>query len=289
MPAELARPDIDPASGDRDRKRAWRAQPIRARTMAAILACALSATACAAGTAAPHQPTAHQAAPTSVALPQVPASGREHVPSALYGTVVYGPAGAGLPRPLVNPADIIPGGPPPDGIPAIDHPRFLRPAQVSFLSADEPVLALQIGADARAYPVQILIWHEIVNDTVGGVPVTITYCPLCNTAIAYDRRAAGRVLSFGTSGLLYDSNLLMYDRQTRRCGCSSPARRSPACSSGISCAPTRCRRCPGARGGPATRTAGCCPGIPATPGLTASTLTPGMTTSTPRRFCSPAR
>src|SRR6516225_3144361 len=140
MPAELARPDIDPASGDRDRKLAWRARPIRARTMAAILACALSATACAAGTAASHQPrpTAHQANPTSVALPQVPASGREHVPSALYGTVVYGPAGAGLPRPLVNPADIIPGGPPPDGIPAIDHPRFLRPAQVSFLSADEP-------------------------------------------------------------------------------------------------------------------------------------------------------
>ena len=215
MPAELARPDIDPASGDRDRKPAWRARPIRARTMAAILACALSATACAAGTAAPHQPTAHQAAPTSVALPQVPASGREHVPSALYGTVVYGPAGAGLPRPLVNPADIIPGGPPPDGIPAIDHPRFLRPAQVSFLSADEPVLALQIGADARAYPVQILIWHEIVNDTVGGVPVAVTYCPLCNSAIAYDRRAAGRDLSFGTSGDLYDSNLVMYDRQTQ--------------------------------------------------------------------------
>jgi len=150
-----------------------------------------------------------------VALPQVPAGGREHVPSALYGTVVYGPAGAGLPRPLVNPADIIPGGPPPDGIPAIDHPRFLRPAQVSFLSADEPVLALQIGADARAYPVQILIWHEIVNDTVAGVPVAVTYCPLCNSAIAYDRRLAGRVLSFGTSGDLYDSNLVMYDRQTQ--------------------------------------------------------------------------
>ena len=153
-----------------------------------------------------------------MALPQIPASRREHVPSALYGTMLYGPAPPGLPRlprPLVNLADIMPGGPPPDGIPAIDHPRFLRPAQVSFLSASEPVLALQIGADARAYPVQILIWHEIVNDTVGGVPVTITYCPLCNTAIAYDRRAAGRVLSFGTSGLLYDSNLLMYDRQTQ--------------------------------------------------------------------------
>jgi len=223
MPAELARPNIDPAGGDRHRKSAWR---IRACTMAAMLACALSATACAAGTAVPHQPrptahqarpTARQANPTSVALPQVPASGREHVPSALYGTVVHGPGqpGAGLPRPLVNPADIIPGGPPPDGIPAIDHPRFLRTAQVTFLSASEPVLALQIGADARAYPVQILIWHEIVNDTVAGVPVAVTYCPLCNSAIAYDRRAAGRVLSFGTSGDLYDSNLVMYDRQTQ--------------------------------------------------------------------------
>src|SRR5262249_1671449 len=102
-----------------------------------------------------------------------------------------------------------------DGIPAIDQPRFLRAAQVSFLSANEPVLALQIGGDARAYPVQILIWHEIVNDTVDGVPVAVTYCPLCNSAIAYGRRAAGRVPSFGTSGMLYNSNLVMYDRQTQ--------------------------------------------------------------------------
>src|SRR6266851_6427232 len=212
MPARPVRPNGLPARGNRAREPAWRAQRSRARIVAALLACALSATACAAGSAAAHQPrpTAHQANPTGVALPQIPASGREQVPSALYG-----PAGAGLPRPLVSPADIISGGPPPDGIPAIDHPRFLRPAQVNFLSADEPVLALQIGADARAYPVQILIWHEIVNDTVGGVPVAVTYCPLCNSAVAYGRRAAGRVLSFGTSGKLYDSNLVMYDRQTQ--------------------------------------------------------------------------
>ena len=176
--------------------------------MAAVLTCALAAAACTAGTAA--APAAHQANPTSIALPQIPASAREQVASALDS-----PAGAGLPRPLVDPADIIGGGPPPDGIPAIDHPRFLRTAQVSFLSASEPVLALQIGADTRAYPVQILIWHEIVNDTVDGVPVAVTYCPLCNSAIAYDRRATGRVLSFGTSGRLYDSNLVMYDRQTQ--------------------------------------------------------------------------
>ena len=145
-----------------------------------------------------------------MALPQIPAGGREQVPSALFS-----PVGHGLPRPLVDPASIIPGGPPPDGIPAIDRPRFLHTPQVHFLSASAPVLALQIGADARAYPVEILIWHEIVNDTVGRVPVAVTYCPLCNSAIASDRRAAGRVLSFGTSGKLYDSNLLMYDRQTQ--------------------------------------------------------------------------
>jgi len=182
------------------------------RTVAAVLACALSATGCAAGTAGVGQPrpTAHHANPTGVALPQIPASGREQVPSALAS-----PAGPGLPRPLVNPAHIIGGGPPPDGIPAISHPRFLRAEQVSFLSASEPVLALQIGADARAYPVEILIWHEIVNDTVGRVPVAVTYCPLCNSAVAYGRRVAGRVLSFGTSGRLYNSNLVMYDRQTQ--------------------------------------------------------------------------
>ena len=212
MRARPAPPGSGPARGNRDRKPARRARRSPAQTMAAVLTCALSATACAAGPAAAHQPglAAHRANPAGVALPQIPASGREQVPSALSS-----PAGAGLPRPLVNPASIVGGGPPPDGIPAIDHPRFLHPAQVSFLSANEPVLALQIGADARAYPVQILIWHEIVNDTVGGVPVAVTYCPLCNSAIAYDRRAAGRVLSFGTSGKLYDSNLVMYDRQTQ--------------------------------------------------------------------------
>jgi hypothetical protein len=218
VPAHPGQPGSGPARASRDRNPASRARRNRARAMAAILACALSATACAAGAATAHPPraTGHHARPAGVALPQIPASSREHVPSALYGTMLYGPGGAaGLPRPLVNPANIMPGGPPPDGIPAISHPRFLRPAQVSFLSAGEPVLALQIGADARAYPVQILIWHEIVNDTVGGVPVAVTYCPLCNSAIAYDRRAAGRVLSFGTSGALYDSNLLMYDRQTQ--------------------------------------------------------------------------
>ncbi|MGH9110922.1 MAG: DUF3179 domain-containing (seleno)protein [Acidimicrobiales bacterium] len=84
------------------------------------------------------------------------------------------------------------------GIPAIDEPKFLSAGRVDFLEDEEPVMALEIGDDARAYPLQIMTWHEIVNDTVDGVPVAVTYCPLCNTAIAYDRRLANRVLDFGS-------------------------------------------------------------------------------------------
>ncbi len=119
-----------------------------------------------------------------------------------------------MPGPLVDITRIISGGPPPDGIPAIDKPKFLKASDVTFLDPAEPVLALEVGGEARAYPVQVLIWHEIVNDTVGGVPVAVTYCPLCNSALAFDRRAADRVLDFGTSGKLYQSDLVMYDRQT---------------------------------------------------------------------------
>lgn len=121
------------------------------------------------------------------------------------------PAG---PEPLVDLAEIRSGGPPPDGIPSIDDPQFVAAGAVDFLVDNEPVLALDIGGDARAYPVQILTWHEIVNDTVAGIPVAVTYCPLCNSAVAYDRRVGDRVMEFGTSGLLWNSALVMYDRQT---------------------------------------------------------------------------
>lgn len=125
------------------------------------------------------------------------------------------PAEASTPAPLVDPGDIISGGPPPDGIPPIDEPRFLAPDEVRFLADDEPVLAVEIDGDARAYPLQIMTWHEIVNDEVGGVPVAVTYCPLCNTGIAFERPTIdGELLDFGTSGKLYNSNLVMYDRQT---------------------------------------------------------------------------
>jgi Protein of unknown function (DUF3179) len=107
------------------------------------------------------------------------------------------------------------GGPGKDGIPAIDAPRFVAASEADFLEAREPVVQLELNGDARAYPLQILIWHEIVNDTVGGMPVTVTFCPLCNTTIVFDRRLDGRVLDFGTTGNLRNSDLVMYDRQTQ--------------------------------------------------------------------------
>ncbi len=107
------------------------------------------------------------------------------------------------------------GGPGKDGIPAIDAPQFVSSSEASsFLEAREPVVQLELGGEARAYPLQILIWHEIVNDEVGGTPVTVTFCPLCNTTIVFDRRLDGRLLDFGTTGNLRNSDLVMYDRQT---------------------------------------------------------------------------
>ncbi len=106
------------------------------------------------------------------------------------------------------------GGPGKDGIPAIDHPRFARASSVDWLAFREPVIEVMIGRDVRGYPLQILIWHEIVNDRVGDTPVTVTFCPLCDTAIAFDRRVGGRTLSFGTTGNLRNSDLVMYDRQS---------------------------------------------------------------------------
>jgi hypothetical protein len=119
------------------------------------------------------------------------------------------------PDPLVDPEDIISGGPPPDGIPPIDDPKVLAPGDATFVTDREPVLAVEIGGEAKAYPLQIMTWHEIVNDTIGGVPVSVTYCPLCNTGIAFERPTIdGELLDFGTSGKLYNANLVMYDRQT---------------------------------------------------------------------------
>jgi Protein of unknown function (DUF3179) len=111
--------------------------------------------------------------------------------------------------------EFLSGGPGKDGIPAVDRPTFVSVAEADEWLADrEPVIELELGGTARAYPLQILIWHEIVNDTVGGTPVAVTFCPLCNTALVFDRRLDGRALDFGTTGNLRNSDLVMYDRQT---------------------------------------------------------------------------
>jgi hypothetical protein len=112
---------------------------------------------------------------------------------------------------------IVSGGPPPDGIPSIDDPKFISVQEADGLIEDsELVLGLNINGDVRAYPLQILVWHEIVNDKVGNVPVAVTYCPLCFTNQVFNRTLEnGQILEFGTSGKLYNSNLVMYDRTTK--------------------------------------------------------------------------
>ncbi|MEO1330072.1 MAG: DUF3179 domain-containing protein [Pseudomonadota bacterium] len=118
-------------------------------------------------------------------------------------------------RSAIDFGSVIPGGPPKDGIPAIDAPTFEPAAAATALDAREPVIALTVGDTTRAYPIRYLIWHEIVNDEIAGVPVAVTYCPLCNSAIVFDRRlGGGTAATFGVSGLLRNSDMIMFDRAT---------------------------------------------------------------------------
>ena len=109
---------------------------------------------------------------------------------------------------------IVDGGPGKDGIPALLVPRFVSAEEATFLQDTDRVLGLTQGAETKAYPIKILNWHEIVNDVIGGKPVVVTYCPLCGTGIAFDANVRGSRHTFGVSGLLYQSDLLMYDHQT---------------------------------------------------------------------------
>lgn len=112
-------------------------------------------------------------------------------------------------------SEIFSGGPPKDGIPAIDNPQFISVSEADEWLGDlEPVTIFAEQGIVRIYPFQILMWHEIVNDTIGDRPIVVTFCPLCNTAIVFDATVDGRQLNFGTTGRLRFSNLLMYDRQT---------------------------------------------------------------------------
>ncbi|WP_281301266.1 MULTISPECIES: DUF3179 domain-containing protein [unclassified Iodidimonas] len=111
-------------------------------------------------------------------------------------------------------SEIFSGGPPKDGIPSVDRPKFEAINKADWLSDRSPVISLEIDGEARAYPLAILTRHEIVNDRMGDVPIAVTFCPLCNAAIVFDRRHEGRELEFGTTGKLRNSDLVMYDRQT---------------------------------------------------------------------------
>ncbi len=115
----------------------------------------------------------------------------------------------------VDLGEIVSGGPSKDGIPPIDDPMFESiEASSKRVQATEPVVAVVWNGEAKAYPLAILIWHEIVNDEIGGLPVAVTYCPLCNSAVVFARAYRGRTLDFGTTGKLRNSDMVMWDRQT---------------------------------------------------------------------------
>lgn len=144
-----------------------------------------------------------QIALSSPAAAQVPASWLREFPL------------NGFQESRVDFSEILSGGPPRDGIPAIDSPRFESvAAQSAVLDANEPVVSLSHGGEAKAYPLRVLTWHEIANDTIGDLPVAVTFCPLCNTAIVFERRVGGQATTFGVSGKLRNSDMVMYDRLT---------------------------------------------------------------------------
>ena len=135
--------------------------------------------------------------------------------ASLLASVAHGQElnGFDLTGALVPPRAIERGGPPRDGIPSIDQPRYVPAGQANLRDTDR-VLGIARNGIVRAYPVRILNWHEIVNDQLGGEPIAITYCPLCGTGMAFNARVKGRELSFGVSGLLYNSDVLLHDRTT---------------------------------------------------------------------------
>lgn len=173
---------------------------------------------CATSEQAPTTASAPTAAPPSGAAqpPPVTASPTSH-PSADHSRLRVRTAGwlTDFTRATVDLGEILSGGPPKDGIPSIDAPRFESIGEAQrWLVDTSPVISLQVGSATRAYPLAILIWHEVVNDTLGGVPVVVTFCPLCNTALVFERRLEGVTYEFGTTGNLRYSDLVMYDRQT---------------------------------------------------------------------------
>ena len=135
--------------------------------------------------------------------------------AAAYGQLGPGQWKTDLSKKTIDLRELRSGGPPKDGIPAIFEPRFVGVDEAEAWLADkEPVLMVRHAGEARAYPLQILIFHELANDWIGDLPILVSYCPLCNSAITFDRRIDGVVHTFGVSGMLRNSDMVMYDRQT---------------------------------------------------------------------------
>ena len=165
--------------------------------------------------------------PTADAVLETPPSSDELLPDEPAPLGAQAQFSTDFSRHTVPYSDILSGGPPKDGIPAVEDPSFVSAGDADGWIEDlEPVVVVSVGDDVRAYPLQILIWHEIVNDVIGGVPVVVTFCPLCNTAIAFEGSIDGIDLDFGTTGRLRYSNLIMYDRQTETWCSRRPARAS---------------------------------------------------------------
>ena len=122
--------------------------------------------------------------------------------------------GFDLSNSLIPSRKILSGGPNRDGIPAINHPKFLKSGESIVLQPDDRILGMTYQGISKAYPINILNHHEIVNDQFAGEPVVITYCPLCGSGIAYSAKIAEKTLHFGVSGLLYNSDVLLFDRET---------------------------------------------------------------------------
>lgn len=122
--------------------------------------------------------------------------------------------GFDLSNSIIDKNKILSGGPSKDGIPSIDNPKFIDVRDVKYLRDDDIIIGLNHAGIQKAYPTRILVWHEITNDTIGTLDIAVTYCPLCGTAMVFDRNIEGKLRSFGVSGLLYQSDVLMYDRET---------------------------------------------------------------------------
>ncbi len=114
----------------------------------------------------------------------------------------------------INRNEVYQGGPPKDGIPALTHPRFVKASKATFLQNTDRVIGVVINGISKAYPIKILNWHEIVNDKLDNQSIVISYCPLCGTGMVFDSEVAGEKRHFGVSGLLYNSDVLLYDKET---------------------------------------------------------------------------